>query len=186
MPRTPLLVLSLILALTAACHSGGRAASSDATSTAGATYYTQFALYQEKDVYRTTNYRRGFLVPVNTKATLQKRDSRRIVVQLETGQRLTVENVQKHTNETTDQAFPRIFGAQPVDLARFTQAERDAIQLGRVEPGMSRDAVLVALGPPPAVGTASLDAPEWKYWDSKFSTFLVRFGADGRVAEVTR
>ena len=44
--------------------------------------------------------------------------------------------------------------------------------------------VLMALGYPPTHETGSLDQDEWKYWYSRFRTYLVRFGEDGRVESI--
>lgn len=148
----------------------------------GGTLYTRFTLQYEKDSYRTTNYRRGLLLPINSRVTLVAVDSRRIVVRPEsTGRRLTIENVPRHTGQGVEQAFHEILGTRPVDLSGWSEDVREAILAGRVEPGMDKQAVLAALGPPPAVGTPSRVSPEWKYWDSRFSTFVVQFDADGRV-----
>jgi hypothetical protein len=48
---------------------------------------------------------------------------------------------------------------------------------------MSRNAVLAAIGYPPAIGTPSLESNDWKYWDSRFTTFVVHF-VDGSVQEI--
>jgi hypothetical protein len=40
---------------------------------------------------------------------------------------------------------------------------------------MSKEAVLAAFGYPPAHATASIDANQWKYWENRFTNFLVTF-----------
>jgi hypothetical protein len=172
-------VLAAILLV--ACNSPGDAPAAEARD---GTWYTLFTLRYEKDLYRTTNYRRGVLLPINTVVTIRSMGQNRIeAVVGDTGRTLTIENVEKHTAMTLEQAFAQVFGRQPVDLGRYGAAERQAIDQGRVEVGMRRDAVLAAIGPPPAVGTASLQSNEWTYWSSRFTTFRVRFDGD-RVVEV--
>lgn len=150
----------------------------------GDTYYTQFSLFQEKNEFRTTNYRHGFLIPINTPATLLSINTKVAVVKLETtGQQLTIENVPKHTNEDIQQAFKKILGPRKVDLSRFTKDEQKNILNGEVKKGMSRNAVLAAIGYPPQHATPSLSSDEWMYWATRYDRFIVRFKGD-RVAEV--
>jgi hypothetical protein len=61
---------------------------------------------------------------------------------------------------------------------------RDAIRMGRIVRGMTRAQVIAAIGYPPAHGTASLEAPEWTYWHSRFVRYGVLFDATGRVRDV--
>ncbi|MHC5209636.1 MAG: hypothetical protein ACYTG2_02835 [Planctomycetota bacterium] len=148
----------------------------------GTPLYTQFTLHHEKGVYRTTNYRRGVLLPVNSEVTLDDMSSRAIVVRLKgSGQRLKIENMPKHTFQSVEQAFHEVLGAEPVDLSGFFDTEREAIAAGRAEPGMSRESVSIALGPPPASGTPNRAVSEWVYWSNRWSRFAVQFDADGRV-----
>ena len=80
-------------------------------------------------------------------------------------------------------AFDQVFASEPVDLAEFDANTVLAIEAGEVLPGMTRKAVLAALGPPPRNGTASLSSPAWKYWHEDQKPFFVRFDAAGRVLE---
>jgi hypothetical protein len=57
------------------------------------------------------------------------------------------------------------------------------IEAGSVEPGMTKDEVLMALGYPPAHRTPSLDAPQWHYWQDRWHQFVVYFDGD-RVSRV--
>lgn len=154
---------------------------------AGQTWYSQYALHHEKGRYRTTNYQRGNVLPVNSAVTPLAMGARSVTVEIqETGETLVVENVAKHTAETMADFLDKIFRPEPVDLGQFSDAERDAIDRAAAEPGMSRDAVIAAIGYPPAHETPSLDGRQWKYWSSRFKTFLVLFGDDGLVREVRR
>ena len=107
---------------------GASASSERSEPVPGSTWYTQFTLQYERDLFRTTNYRRGFVLPINTEVTLESIDSDEIEVEVKaSGRRLVVQNVPKHTNETTAQAFAKLFGAEPVDLSDFTDEEQAAI-----------------------------------------------------------
>jgi uncharacterized protein len=178
-----LLLLFAVLTLTA-CVTKIPSESLPQNIRIGGIYYTQFALQYEKERYRTTNYRRGFLLPINTEVKLIDIDSRKIKVQIPSiGKELLIENVEKHTNENTIQAFDKLFAPVKVNLSRFNALEQEQIKTGTVVPGMRKRAVIAAIGYPPAVGTQSLDKDQWKYWNSRFNTFIVHF-ENGRVSEI--
>ena len=74
--------------------------------------------------------------------------------------------------------------------AAAAQAEAEGkvvklIEQAQVEPGMTRDEVLMSLGYPPAHRTPSLDSPTWTYWANRWATFEVYFDGD-RVSRVNR
>lgn len=151
----------------------------------GSRYYTHYSFQYEKNRHRTTNYRRGFLVPVNTEVELVSFGRKGFVIQvLPAGPRIEIENVAKHTGDTVEQAFRKMLADTKLDLSRFTPAEREHILAGKVVPGMRKEAVIAALGYPPKTATPSLDMDEWRYWSSRFDTFIVRF-KDGKVIAIT-
>lgn len=145
--------------------------------------YTQFSLMYEKNVHRTTNYRKGVLLPVNSEVLLLKKTGKSIVVALEGGQQLTIENIENYSGENIDGIFARTLSAQKVDLTPFSEMERNAIAAGEVKVGMSKKAVIVAIGYPPKHKTPSLQSNQWRYWRNRFGTFVVHFEND-RVSEI--
>ncbi|MEN8261040.1 MAG: hypothetical protein ABFS02_10720, partial [Pseudomonadota bacterium] len=150
----------------------------------GSVYYTQFTLQYEKNRHRTTNYRKGIMLPVNSEVTLVSFDKKKIIVRLlPSQQELIIENVAKHTNEDSIQAFHKMFAETPRDLSRFSKKVRGMIERGEVEKGMSKDAVLISLGDPPKIGTPSLESNHWRYWANRFNTFIVHFDK-GRVVRI--
>lgn len=150
----------------------------------GQTYYTQYSLKYEKGRHRTTNYRKGMLLPVNSEVTLTEIDRKRVFVTIgSSGQELIIENVPKHTNTDSYQAFDRIFATNKVDLSGFTAAERSNIMSGAVAKGMRKKAVLVAIGFPPEIETPNIDMNQWKYWGNRWNTFIVHFEGN-RVARI--
>jgi len=158
----------------------------DAAAARAGQYYTQFTLQAEKWTYRTTNYRRGFVLPINSEVTFVAMNAKQAKVRTATGDQLVIENMPKHTNDTMEDAFDELFARQPVDLSPFSAAEQGPIRDGRLELGMSKDAVFAALGPPPAIGTPSLDSNQWKYWSSRWATFIVRFEGGVAVEKIGR
>jgi hypothetical protein len=150
----------------------------------GQTYYTQFSLFQEQNNFRTTNYRKGSLIPVNTKLTLLSINADKAELKLiETGQSLTIENVPKFTKDDMQTAFKKIAGLNKVNLNQFTSAEQGSILTGQVKKDMGKKAVLTAIGYPPQHVTPSLDSNDWTYWSNLFNRFIVHF-KNGKVDSI--
>ena len=140
--------------------------------------YTQFSLFYEKDVHRTTNYRIGNFVPINTEVVFVKANKNEIDVKLPDGTTLKIENVQKYSGENITGIYQRTFSKTAVDLSRFSAKEKNSIEVGEVEIGMSKDAVIAALGYPPKHRTPTLKGNQWCYWRTIFKTFVVHFEDD--------
>jgi outer membrane protein assembly factor BamE (lipoprotein component of BamABCDE complex) len=61
---------------------------------------------------------------------------------------------------------------------------QQAIVESRVERGMTREQVIMALGYPPTHRTASTSAKEWTYWSGHFDTYVIVFDDAGRVSQI--
>jgi hypothetical protein len=149
----------------------------------GDTFYTQFSLFYEKGRYLTTNYRRGVLLPVNTRVTFLKSHRDSIYVTLPDGEELCIENLPEYSGEDLGGIFRRTFAVSEVDLSRFSDVERKGIAIGQAKAGMSKSAVLTALGYPPKHRTPTLEGDNWRYWSSRYGTFMVEFEND-RVSSI--
>ncbi|MBM3346015.1 MAG: outer membrane protein assembly factor BamE [Betaproteobacteria bacterium] len=103
-------------------------------------------------------------------------------MKLPEGRELRIRNVKKYSGEELDGIFSRTLGKAKVDLDSFTKSERTTIMEGQVEPGMSKAAVLRALGYPPKHQTPSLSGNEWTYWRNRVTRFVVRFADDKVVS----
>ncbi len=180
--------LLFLLAMALGCQSGG-AGLTEGSGPSGNVYYARFSIQVDRNVCRSTNYRNtssAVTIPINGKVEFVSSRRHRFNMLMEDGQPFTFEHIAKHTRDSSTEAFDSFFSPAPIDLSSFSAKERKAIETGSVEEGMSRAAVLAAMGPPPAVGTANLEGSVWKYWHNRWATFTVRFGDDGRVAQVNR
>ncbi len=148
------------------------------------TYYSQVGMHYEKGRFRTTNYGVGIFLPVNSKVQLLQMGRKGFDVKvLDTDETIEVINHIKHTNDSVAQAFEKLFGEQPVSMLKFNAMERKNIEAGTIANGMSKDAVIVARGYPPAIETPSLKRDQWKYWKSRWDTILVSF-KNGKVSNI--
>lgn len=142
----------------------------------GDVYYSQVSLQYEKGRYLTTNYRRGILLPINSQVILQDITSEKIELEvLPTHVKFRIENVEKHTGDSTIQAFAKLFSKNKVDLSVFSEFDKKQIIAGQAANGMSKKAVIAAIGYPPITETPSLESNQWTYWSSRFNRFIIYF-----------
>lgn len=152
----------------------------------GAEYYTQFAIKSSKGVHVTINFQMGKPVPINTKVILERITAKAIVVKtLPDLQQLTIKNAPKHTNDDIFHAFEKLFGKYPVDLSEFTIFERNQIDNGNIAKGMSKAAVIAAIGYPPHIRTPSIEDDKWTYWTSRRRNMYIYF-KNGKVERIQR
>jgi len=173
----------------------------------GESRYLCCNMHYEKPEISDVNYLKGTLIPVGTR--VQILEVRRSSVKFQAAGHPPIELVLKYGKDAglgMDQYLDRIFlrddpraklsRPAEVKVGRGGKAARPAaaadneglrkkIEQGVVEPGMTKDQVIMALGYPPAHRTPSLDAPMWTYWANRWATFEVYFDGD-RVSRVNR
>lgn len=89
-----------------------------------------------------------------------------------------VENVEKHSGASIEEVLGKMLSNTQVNLKSFTALERKNIAAGTVAPGMTKKAVVAALGFPPKHETPTSKMNSWRYWSSRFDTFVVNFEND--------
>ena len=145
----------------------------------GDTFFIQFSMFHEKNQHITTNYRRGSLIPINTKVHYVSEKKNTIYFKVHGDDRkIKVVNAKDYSGEDLSGVFNRTFSSKPVDLSGYTNSEQKNIKSGTVTLGMSKAAVICAIGYPPKHRTSSLKLKQWRYWKHRFGTFLVMFEAD--------
>ena len=148
------------------------------------TVYTQVGMWAYKGVkVYGTNYSKGLLIPVNSPVTISSVDSSNIKFTYK-GQDIVLENT-KYTRVDINKLLDRTFAVTKVDLSKFSKATRESILRGEVKIGMSKDAVILARGYPPAHKTPSLKDNNWRYWVNRFNTTLYHFKND-KVISILR
>lgn len=143
--------------------------------------YTQSSMWVEKNRVYGTNFSNGSHIPINTKVKILAINAK--VIKFEyLGSPVQYYVTAKHTRIGAQKTLERMFSTKPVNLSKFSKSEKKNILKGKVEKGMSKSAVLLARGYPPAHVT-SLEADLWKYWRHRFSTSLVTF-KDDKVVDI--
>jgi len=148
--------------------------------------FTAYNLWYEhpQKVY-STGYEKGTMIPAGT-AVSQVKVSRKAVSFVDgSGARFRVIfNAKHHPGLNSEQFADRLLTAK--NFAELTKGmsgkDVEAIKKGEVHPGMSKAAVLVAVGYPPEIRTANTDLDTWTYWRDRFRTYTVTF-ADGKVQQ---
>jgi hypothetical protein len=153
------------------------------------TMYTKVNVwFEKKDNIPSTNYHRGTIIPVGSKATITAFGGGKIRFKTDSsGDVYTILLVPKHTPVDLAKLFEQYFSEASVMESNkifggFTRAEKESIKEGKVEEGMSKEAVLAAYGYPPSHRTPSTTGDTWLYWISRGQTLEVRF-ENGKVKE---
>ena len=75
-------------------------------------------------------------------------------------------------------------GCPKSQLDGLSAVEREGVRLGIPKKGMTKPALILAIGYPLRRDTPSLDDAVWRYWVSRFSSFTVHFDGNGVVEQV--
>lgn len=170
MTRPASLVAVMTLALASAAH-------------AGPTMYAQGNYFINKGNLSAVNYRVGNIIPVGAKVELLKLDTNSVKCKvIDTGVEFEFES-HKSLGKTAADLFKNFFNeTDPMPkLASFPREFQGPIRAGEIAVGMTREMVLMSMGPPPPHKTVSLDASKWIYWQSKMAQIEVNWDADGKV-----
>jgi outer membrane protein assembly factor BamE (lipoprotein component of BamABCDE complex) len=133
------------------------------------------------------NYLKGTVIPVGTKIEVTDVDDDEIEFKnADSGEEYTFENEKDTSGMATGKLFDRLFSKQQGDvkLASLDQKEQKKVRGVEVQQGMTKSAVLMAIGPPPPHQTPSLDSSTWTYWKSRTAKMKVTFDDDDKVKAV--
>lgn len=179
--KFPLFVLALAIAF---CPFSLSAADSihylasvkrDEVPVAGKQYYLRHTFMYEKGTHNATNYWRGTLAPINTRASLITLGEKSMLLRLDSGETVNVENMPNFTRSDMTAIAKRMLARDPVPVEKFDKSLVVAIKNGVMRIGMTKEQVIMARGYPPGHETPSLDLDTWKYWSSRLVTQSVVF-----------
>ena len=141
---------------------------------------------EERSLLYAVNYQQPGLIPVCSEVKLLALKRNRLSFQVvKTGRQYTYVN-HKAAAEPFNDHLLRFFGPEcdRKGIERLNAADKAGVQAGSVNKGMTRQAVIFAIGYPPKIRTPDLNGKEWTYWRSRYDTMLVTFDDKGRVADV--
>ena len=131
------------------------------------------------------NFQQDGLIPACSAVAVLDRESERLVFSVQATGRSYEYYHHKAAGEPFADHLTRYFGTDcPRDrLAKLSGVEKQGVAEGKALAGMSKPAVVLALGYPPPHVTPSLDADRWIYWRNRFNRMAVVF-QDGRVTAI--
>ncbi len=136
----------------------------------GSKVYTQIGMWVDGNALETTNYSRGWFLPVNTRVKIENTTARTIRVHVPSrGQSFVIKNRQNYTGKNIEGIYNQYFGDEKVSLKKFDKDVRENIKSGNLEKGMSKKATILARGYPPVHRTSSLESNVWTYWKGRFT-----------------
>ena len=153
--------------------------------------YNKVNLRAETNSSGTTTYSTNYvgvplLFPINTTFKVIDFDSNDVRLQDPKGQIIALTFVKKHNQMLFSEYMARTFAEKPVALpSHLTALEKEGIRSGTAKVGMTRQAVFLALGYPPANLNASfLQSSTMTYMSKRFDKLILRFGDKDRVTEI--
>jgi hypothetical protein len=152
----------------------------DAESTA---YYTRVNIwYEDPAKIVSTNYHRGAIIPYGSKVKITSKSGEKIkfTVEDQAGITFTLTNISKYSLMSLDELSKLYFSqnnpkAQGAEFSKFDAREKENIENGTIEQGMSKEAVIASYGYPPKHKTPALTSNVWNYWDARSVRRLVTF-----------
>jgi len=148
------------------------------TPVVGQSYFTRYGFWYERNAHVTTNYARGFFVPVNTSVKLASMTPRKMTLGLPSGETVDIELVPEFTQRPLTEIASELLGTQPVPIERLGDELANSIKSGELRLGMTKEQVLMTRGYPPRHRTPRLEAFQWIYWSSRFVTLTLVFDDD--------
>ncbi|MGI1678881.1 MAG: hypothetical protein K6L75_09125 [Cellvibrionaceae bacterium] len=141
---------------------------------------------EERQRLYTVNYQLPTVLPVCTEVKLTKLKRKALIFQVPSRNDRQYQYIKhKSLPESFEDHLGQIFGktCPKNKIAKMSQIDKDGIKAGRPLVGMTKAAVVIAMGPPPTHVTYSTDLDEWMYWQNRFGRLRVEF-SNGKVSKV--
>ncbi len=140
-----------------------------------------------KRVWYTMNYQQSGLIPACEEIIVKKISRKRMVFTWE-GIQYTVA-YDKHTKKSGvsfQQAISTYFGPKcdQDKINKLSGANKEGFETGVPLIGMTREAVIYAMGRPPFHANPNIKSRSWMYWRNKFARRSVTFDSKGIVKEI--
>lgn len=179
------IIAAVLLSLLAGCS--GRDGESAAPMLPAGELYTLVNLHVDPKGSRifTTNYQSPILLPLCTRVEVIEESEKAVRFRAgEQGVEYTYLRT-KHLRASFADHLAKVFGHECVSsrVAAMNQTDRDGIAAGRAAPGMSKEAVILAMGYPPDHANPNLESDLWTFWRNKFIKMVVHF-SEGVVSHV--
>lgn len=146
-------------------------------------FYVKHNIFFLDRIAKSVNYIMGEVICVNTKVIIQNYSHsgkiKFVVIdsidknQIDVAYKI-VNNFQ-YSKKDLQAIFESTFSEKPIDIGKFENDIINGVRYNKVVKGMTKDDVIKALGYPPAHKTQSLDLNCWRYWLSRYNTYMIYF-----------
>lgn len=181
---------TLLLSLCSACSFAVSADGVIPGVPKGSTVYTLTNLHPDEQNRRlySANFQQPGLIPICSEVTLLKCRDDYMSFRVNATRTECEYPIHKAGGESLKDNLALYFGTEcpKAELDSLTPEERDSVRFGVVAVGMRKKAVLLALGYPPLRDTPSLESPRWRYWHSRWNSFIVGFDDQGKVIRIAQ
>lgn len=142
--------------------------------------YAKANLHHEEGVLSWVNYQTGPIIPFNSKIEVVSKGSESVKFKIVGEDKTYVFENDKRSGKDVWTMFTQSFSTedQAGELAKLSATDKKKVSAAELEPGMSREAVRMAWGPPPPHATPSFDSSTWTYWKTKLVKVAVTFKND--------
>lgn len=182
--------VSRILVVAALCALASAAMAEDARAlfARGKHLYAQVNLHpdEKRAQLYAANFLQAGLIPAGSEIEVLSLNDKHFEFALVSSGKVYDYANHQQANEDFKAHLARVFGPSwdSSVLVNLGAKDREGVETGTVCVGMSREAVILALGYPPRLENPSLKADSWKYWRSRFDTMVVSFGDDDMVSGI--
>jgi hypothetical protein len=147
--------------------------------------FTCCNLHYERDWISDSNFGALPFIPAGTPVKLKSYGSNRLYVDMD-GKEMRIGLDYGRAQETLEKFAEKLIVTDDpkAKIAKYPADVREAIKLGQVAVGMTKEQTIVAVGYPQRDETVSLEAPVWSYWASSFEPYRVVWDKDGRIKEI--
>lgn len=183
-----LICLNVLFGLFASCSTPALLSkTTQEPMTDGGTVFTQVNLRPDmkRKLLYSANFQREGLIPICTEVRILSFRSREAIFKnLSTNEDFRYE-YHKTSGETLERHLQQVFdkGCPKDKIAKLSPLDQEGIKNGKVSKGMSKQGVIYAIGYPPKGSTPDITMNEWRYWQSRFDSFIVKF-KDDKVFEI--
>lgn len=180
----------ILLAVASFFSSGATASAQDE----GGKQYTRCNIWFERNPISTINYKVGTIIPAGTEVSgVQMIEAtarfRRVTKQItftvvDTGASYAIAYDPRYSPGLTIEAEKnRFISDKTLDELTdgFTDKEKECVKAGILKEGISKEAVLVAYGYPPAHKTPTLEMNTWTYWTYRSREKRIYFDQNGQT-----
>lgn len=141
-----------------------------------------------KNLLYTVNYQlSGLLIPVCSDVTIVKVKKKALVFEWK-GIEYTLkwEKHAKNAGLSLMDVAETYFGetCPKNQISKMSKIDKQGIERGEPEVGMTRAAILIAMGPPPRHANPDLEGRTYMYWRNRFARRAVDFNDKGIVVEI--